>query len=67
VQATKQKNERCSGCNKTKVLKDPIFVDANEELQSISNSRRQLSFLIGCLARDPRRVPLDCFDWRKME
>lgn len=67
VQAKKQKNEKARGCNKTKVLKDPIFVDVNDEPQPISNSARQLSFLIGCLARDPRRLPLDCFNWRKIE
>ena len=42
-------------------------MDVNEELQPISNSARQLSSLIGCLARDPKRLPLDYFDWRKME
>ena len=67
MQATKQKNEKGRGCNKTKVLKDPIFMDVNEELQPISNFARQLSSWIGCLTRDPKRLPLDCFHWRKME
>jgi len=67
VQATKQKNEKGCGCNKTKVLKDPIFVDVNDKLQPISNSARKLSSLIGCLARYPKRLPLNCFGWRKME
>ena len=34
-------------------------MDVNEELQPISNSTRQLSSLIGCLARHPKRLPLD--------
>lgn len=56
------KNEKGCGCNKTKVLKKPVFVDVNERLQPISASGRQLSTLLGCLARDPRRLPFNCWD-----
>lgn len=62
LRATRQKNEKGRGCNKTKMTKEPVFVDVNEKLQPIGDSARELSSLIGCLARDPRRLPLDCFD-----
>ena len=67
IQATKEKNEKGRGPNKIKVLKNSVFVDVNEQLQPIGNSQRQMSSMIGCLARDPRRLPLDCIDWRKIE
>lgn len=64
VNASKPKNMKGRGANKTKVLKQPIVVDVNEHGQPIGDSERPLSSLIGCLARDPRRLPLDCWDWR---
>ena len=67
VRSRQMRNEKGRGCNKTKLLSQRVYVDVNERLQPISNSSRQLSSLIGCLARDPRRLPLDCWDWRLIE
>jgi len=67
IQATNEKNEKGHGPNKIKVLKNSVFIYVNEQLQPIGNSQRQMSSMIGCLARDPRRLPLDCIDWRKIE
>lgn len=66
ILATKPKNRKGRGASKTKVLKDPIFVEVNELGQPIGPEERTLSSLIGCLARDPRRLPLDCEDWRNL-
>ena len=46
---------------------NPVLVDVNENSQPVSASSRQITTLIGVLARDRTRLPLDCFDWRKME
>ncbi|XP_021838979.2 uncharacterized protein [Spinacia oleracea] len=64
IQATQPRNEKGRGANKTKISKQRVFVEVNEYGQPISDSERQLSSLLGCLARDPRRLQLDCWDWR---
>ena len=66
MQATKEKNEKARGCKKTKVLKNLEFVDFNGELQPISNSARQMSSLIGCLAWDLRKLSFDYINWKKI-
>ena len=67
IQAIEEKNETGRGPNKIKVLKNSVFVDVNKQLQPIGNSQRKMSSMIGCLARDPRRLPFDCINWRKIE
>ncbi|VFQ62651.1 unnamed protein product [Cuscuta campestris] len=62
-----QKKVKGRGNNKRKVLDKSVFVELNEDNVPVSDSQRQMSSLIGTLVRDPRKLPLDCFDWRKME
>lgn len=63
----RQRKHKARGSNKTNILQRPEFVDVNEHGQPITDSGRQLSTLIGCFARDPRRLPLDCWDIRLLE
>ena len=62
MRATKPRNDKGHGTNKLKVSKNLVLVNVNENLQPVSASSRQISILIGVLVRDPRKLPLDCFD-----
>ena len=66
IRANKPKNDKGHDPNKLKVNKNPVLVDVNENLRPISAFSRQMSTLIGALARDHRKLPFDSFDWRKM-
>ena len=65
MRATKPKNDKGRGRNKLKFSKNPVLVDVNGNLQPISASSWQMSTLIGVLARNPQKLPLDCFDYKK--
>lgn len=54
------------GCNKLKPPKEPIHISVNKIGQPNNNEARKLSSFIDVLARDPRVLPIDCIDFRKI-
>ncbi|KAJ8435251.1 hypothetical protein Cgig2_005303 [Carnegiea gigantea] len=54
------------GCNKLKPPKEPIYISVNNFGQPDNSEARKLSSFVGVLARDPRIMPIDCIDFRKI-
>jgi len=57
--------KRC-GSNKLKMPKEPLYILVNGDGQPDNEDARKLSSFIGVLARDPRMMPIYCFDFKKI-